>query len=54
MMAVIEIPGSRGEAMKVERYLKKQKDRKFIEEVIRNQGDENWIAQLVRVPACRD
>ena len=44
----------RGLAMKVERYIKKQKDRRFIEKLIRYCGEEGKLAQLVRVPVYRD
>ena len=42
----------RGEAVKIERYIKRQKSRKFIEQLIEADPDE-WT-QLVRVPARRD
>jgi len=54
MMATFAVSENRGTAMKIEKYLKKQKSRQFLEEVIEHQDDEEWIAQLVRVPACRD
>ena len=54
MVANFFASDNRGDAMKIEKYLKKQKSREFIEEVIEHQEDEVWIAQLVRVPACRD
>jgi len=41
----------RGKAVKVERYIKKQKSRRFIEQLVVSNDDE--IAQLVRVPASR-
>lgn len=53
---VAEFPVSenRGETMKVEKYLKKQKSRKLIEEIIARQEEELWIDQLVRAPMYRD
>ena len=33
----------RGEVMKVEKYLKRQKSRKLIEEIINHQDDVEWI-----------
>jgi putative endonuclease len=44
----------RGIAMKIERFIKKQKSKAFIEKVISNPMDINFIAQLVRVPRPRD
>ena len=44
----------RGMAMKVERFIKRQKSRKFIEKVIESQHDEEKLALLVRVPTRRD
>ena len=49
-----EVGNSRGEAMKVEKYIKRQKSRKFIEQIIQVQQDREKLAQLVRVPVCRD
>jgi len=55
LKAVFEVSENRGEGMKIEKFIKKQKSRKFIEVLI----DENAIlsgaiAHLVRVPHVRD
>jgi len=44
----------RGAAMKVEKYIKRQKSRTFIEKVIEIHQDREKLAQLVRVPVSRD
>ena len=44
------VGNSRGEALKIERYIKKQKSRKFILELIENKDNLEKIAQMVRVP----
>ena len=44
----------RGEAMKVERYIKRQKSRKFIERLVAVYLDREALAQLVGVPMNRD
>ena len=49
-----EVGHDRGEAMKVEKYIKRQKSRRFIEKVIENHLDPENLAQLIRVPARRD
>jgi len=54
LVAKFEVSEKRGKAVKVEKYLKKMKDRNFIEKVIEKQNDKEWLTQLVRVPACRD
>ena len=41
-------------AMKMERYIKKQKSRSFLESLIAYRNNPEHFAQLVRVPACRD
>jgi len=45
---------SRGEAVRIERYIKKRKSRTFILKLIAHQQDPEQIAQLVRVPTGRD
>ena len=45
---------TRGEAMKVEKFIKRQKSRKFIEKVIEAAPNSKQIAQLVGVPMSRD
>ena len=52
--AQFEVGKNRGEAIKIEKYIKRQKSRKFIEKVISAQGDQAKVAQLVRVPMNRD
>ncbi|MDB4286240.1 GIY-YIG nuclease family protein [bacterium] len=44
----------RGKAMKIERYIKRQKSRKFIEQLIAVHLDRDGLAQLIRVPMSRD
>lgn len=41
---------TRGEAMKLERYIKRKKSRKFIEQIIEVHLKDEALAQLVRVP----
>jgi len=55
LKAVFEIEGGRGQALKIESFIKKQKSRTLIEKLI----DPKFIpaaslAQLVRVPHVRD
>ncbi|MEM7373860.1 MAG: GIY-YIG nuclease family protein, partial [Bacteroidota bacterium] len=40
---------SRAEAMKIERYIKRQKSRQFIQALIEAHPDEEQFAQLLRV-----
>ena len=44
----------RGIAMKMERYIKRQKSRNFLEDLITQKDNPEHFAQLVRVLACRD
>ena len=44
----------RGTAMKIERFIKKQKSTHFIEKVIKDPYSIEKIAQLVRIPRPRD
>jgi len=55
-MLVLQIPAgkTRSEAVLLERYIKKQKSRKFLEDLINSKGEGLLIAQLVRVPTSRD
>ncbi len=46
--------GSRSNAMKIEKYIKRMKSRKVIERLIQDSEYFNEIAQLVGVPTCRD
>jgi putative endonuclease len=50
LKASIPISESKGYSVKVERYLKRLKSRKIIEEIIENQHDKEKIAQLVTCP----
>ncbi|RPH32934.1 MAG: GIY-YIG nuclease family protein [Bacteroidales bacterium] len=45
---------TRSEAVLLERYIKKQKSRKFIEDLINSKGEDLSFAQRVRVPTSRD
>ena len=45
---------SRGDSMKIEKYIKRMKSRKVIERLISDKEYFNEIAQLVGVPTCRD
>jgi len=54
LMKKIEVGESRGNAMKIEKFIKKQKSRTFIERVIQDPLQFDFIAQLVRVPRTRD
>jgi len=54
VVAEIFIGNDRGNAIVIERYIKKQKSREFIEKIIENQNNDDFIAQLVRVPFKRD
>ena len=54
LVCSFEVGSSRGEAMKVEKYIKRQKSRRFLEKIIDIHKDLGGLAQLVRVPARRD
>ena len=55
LKAVFQAGDTRAEAMKLERYIKKQKSRTLIEKLIDPSFVPNGIlAQLVRVPHVRD
>jgi len=43
---------SRSEAIRLERFMKKQKSRRYIETLIKSNVET--LAQLIRVPTCRD
>ena len=45
---------SRAEAMKMEKFIKKQKSKQFIEKLILGENLTGNLAQLVRVPHVRD
>jgi putative endonuclease len=55
LKAVFEIPGGRGDALKIESFIKKQKSRTLIEKLINPDFiSSDSLAQLVRVPHVRD
>ena len=54
LVLTIEAGESRSEAVRIERYIKKQKSRKFIEHLIKSVKTPELLVQLVRVPTCRD
>ena len=47
LKARIAISEHRGEAMKLEKYIKNKKRRSFIESIIQNQNDEIFIQELI-------
>ena len=55
MKAVFECGPSRSDALKIERFIKKQKSRRLIETLLNPEFMPNGVlAQLVRVPHLRD
>ncbi len=54
MKAAFPVSEDRGQTMKIERYLKRLKSRKIIEQIIEFHLDPIKLAQLVRVPTRRD
>ena len=55
VIAVFIAGESRSEAMKLEKFIKKQKSRKLIERLITPSFEPNGkLAQLIRVPHLRD
>ena len=48
------VGNDRGKAIVIEKYIKKQKSRKFIEQIIENKENSEFIDKLVRVPLERD
>jgi putative endonuclease len=54
LKAVFECGAEEGEAMKLEKFIKKQKSRKFIEMLVGDKNLSGRLAQLVRVPKLRD
>jgi putative endonuclease len=44
----------KAEAVKIERFIKKQKSRSLIERLIEGSELTGILAQLIRVPMCRD
>jgi putative endonuclease len=54
LIAVFECGNQRNEALKIEKFIKKQKSRKLIEKIIAGDEMNGLLAQLVRVPDVRD
>lgn len=55
LVAIFKIDGTRGDAMKIEKFIKKQKSRTLIQKLIDPIFiPEGSLAQLVRVPHVRD
>ena len=55
LKTVFQVSGSEGEAVKIERFIKKQKSRNLIERMCDDRFEPKGIlAQLVRVPHMRD
>jgi putative endonuclease len=54
LKASFPVSDQRSIALKVERYIKKMKSRKLIENLIRSENVSEIIAQAVRVPTRRD
>ena len=54
LKAVFQCAENRGQAMVIERFIKNQKSRIFIEKLIAGEAHKGTLAQLVRVPKLRD
>jgi putative endonuclease len=54
LRAVFYVSEERADAMKLEKFIKKQKSRKLIEQIIDAEKLEGELSQLVRVPHVRD
>ncbi len=54
VVVVIPIGETRSEAAQVERYIKRQKSRKFIEQLIAVSDNHVLLRSMVRVPTSRD
>jgi putative endonuclease len=52
--AVFHCSESEEEAIRIERFIKKQKSRSFIERMLKSEEFDGVLAQLVRVPQVRD
>jgi len=48
MVLSFEVSDDRGEAMKMERFIKKQKSRLFIEELIESKDNSQYIKELIK------
>jgi putative endonuclease len=53
-MAVYECGSGRGYALKIERFIKRQKNRKLIELLVSGSKFDGVLAQLVGVPHVQD
>lgn len=49
-----EVMGKENDAMRIEKFIKNQKSRKFIEKILDSEVFFGPLAQLVRVPKLRD
>ena len=54
LICYFPVSKNRAGAIRVEKYIKKQKSRKLIERLIHDKEEQYKIAQLVRVPMNRD
>ena len=54
IVALFECAKCLSEAMKIERFIKKQKSRSLIEKIVCGESLDGKLAQLVRVPHVRD
>ncbi|KMQ72027.1 GIY-YIG nuclease family protein [Chryseobacterium koreense] len=55
LVAAFEVLGDESEAMRIERFIKKQKSSKFIEKIIDSNTELTGVlSKLVRVPSIRD
>jgi putative endonuclease len=54
LKAAFQCGDSEKEAIRIERFIKKQKSKFFIERMIKAEKFEGDLAQLVRVPQLRD
>ena len=54
LKAVFEAGENKSQAMKIEKFIKKQKSRKLIKKMVSGETLDGVLAQLVRVPDIRD
>ena len=54
LCAVFEVGNDEAQAMRIEKFIKKQKSRKLIEKMVAGEPLNGVLAQLVRVPDVRD
>ena len=54
LKAAFECGNDQAHAIRIEKFIKRQKNRKFIETVIHTDNLSGVLAQLVRVPDVRD